>query len=337
MLEFLVAGVILFALALYAVTGGADFGAGFWNLFAFGPRRALQKELTRTAIAPIWEANHVWLILVVVLLFTAFPAAFAAIMIALTIPIHLLLLGIVLRGAAFVFRAYGIQSRAAQNFWEETFAIASTYTPIMLGIVLGAVVSESVRLDAATGLPQIGYVDVWLQPFALGTGFLVLSMFAFLAAVYLTIEAEKDSELQSDFRARALASGVSTGILAFGVLWLARSGAPRLFTGLVGHPWSLPFQAGLAVAAVGTLVALWRRRYQVARVLAISQIGLMILGFGLAQYPYLVPPDLSIFDAAAPRSVLLPLSIALGAGLLLLGPALWWLYAIFKVQRSSST
>lgn len=334
MLDIFIAGVMLFALMLYAVTGGADFGAGFWNLVASGPRRARQKQLTRTAIAPIWEANHVWLILVVVLLFTAFPDAFATIMVVLTVPIHLMLFGIVLRGAAFTFRAYGIQSWRAQVLWEEIFALASTYTPFVLGVMLGAILSESVRLDPATGLPQGDYFSVWMQPFALGTGLLVLSMFAFLAAVYLTVEAEGEPDLQADFRARALAAGVGVGILAFGVLWLARSGAPRLFTGLVGHPWSLPFQAALAITAVGALGALWQRRYQVARALAIGQVGLMILGFGLAQYPYLVPPDLTILDAAAPSSVLLPLSIALGIGLVLLGPALWWLYAIFKVHRT---
>ena len=182
----------------------------------------------------------------------------------------------------------------------------------------------------------VNFWEAWLQPFPFAVGLLVLALFAFLAAVYLTVEAEGRPDLQADFRQWGLAAAAAVGVLAFGALLLAHSGAPRLFTGLTGHWWSLPFQIGTGVASVGAIAALWLRRYRLARTLAIVQVGLMVLGFGLAIFPYIVPPDLTLMDTAAPRSVLWPVSIVLLAGLLLIGPAFWWLYTIFKGQRADA-
>jgi cytochrome d ubiquinol oxidase subunit II len=332
-LELWLGAVILAALMLYSLTAGADFGGGVWELLARGPRAQAQRRLIAEAIAPIWEANHVWLIVVIVLLFTAFPLAFAAIMTALNIPLTLMLIGIVLRGAAFAFRAYGIQSEGARRTWERLFALASVYTPVMLGIVLGATISDAIRVDLASGEMTVNFWEAWLRPFPFAVGLLVLALFAFLAAVYLAVEAAGEPELQEDFRRRGLGTAVVVGLLAFGTLLLARSGAPRVFTGLTGHWWSPPLQIVIGLAAVGTMAALWQRRYLLARLLAIAQVGLMVLGFGLALFPYIVPPDLTLMDTAAPRSVLLPVSVVLLVGLLLIGPAFWWLYAIFKGDR----
>jgi cytochrome d ubiquinol oxidase subunit II len=299
-------------------------------LLARGPRAEAQRKLVSESIAPIWEANHVWLIVVIVLLFTAFPLAFAAIMTALNIPLTLMLVGIVLRGAAFAFRAYGIQSAGARRAWERVFALASAYTPVMLGMVLGATISDAIRVDPTSGEMLVNFWEAWLRPFPFAVGLLVLALFAFLAAVYLTVEAAGQPDLQDDFRRRGLGTAVVVGMLAFGTLLLARSGAPRVFTGLTGHWWSIPFQFVTGLVAVGAIAVLWRRRYALARLLAIAQVGLMVLGFGMALFPYIVPPDLTLMDTAAPRSVLLPISIVLLVGLLLIGPAFWWLYTIFK-------
>ena len=331
--EIFIAAVMLVALMIYALTGGADFGGGVWDLLARGPRELQQRKLISQAIAPIWEANHVWLIVVIVLLFTAFPLAFAAIMTALNIPLTLMLIGIVLRGAAFAFRAYGIQSEEARRTWERVFAIASVYTPVMLGVTLGATISDAIRVDPATGEMLVNFWEAWLRPFPFVVGLLVLALFVFLAAVYLTVEAKGQPELQEDFRRRGLGTAVVVGGLAFVALLLARNGAPRIFTGLTGHWWSIPFQVVTGFAAVGAMWALWQRRYALARMLAAAQVGLMVAGFGLALLPYIVPPDLTLLDTAAPRSVLLPVSIVLVVGLLLIGPAFWWLYTIFKGQQ----
>jgi cytochrome d ubiquinol oxidase subunit II len=188
-LETIIAGVMVGALVLYALLGGADYGGGVWDLFAFGRRAREQRALIADAIGPVWEANHVWLILIVVVLFTAFPPAFAVIATALNIPITLLLIGIVLRGTAFTFRTYDVQRDDVQRRWSLVFSIASIITPILLGTTLGAIASGTIRVEnhAVTS----GFFSSWLAPFPLSVGFFALALFAFLAAVYLTVEAEQ--------------------------------------------------------------------------------------------------------------------------------------------------
>src|SRR5690349_17011908 len=198
----LVAGAIAASLNIYAVTAGADFGGGVWDLLASGDRKDRQRSLIAEAIAPIWEANHVWLILVVVLLFTAFPPAFAQLMTVLHIPLSLLLLGIVLRGSAFTFRSYDSRRDSVQRRWGRIFAITSTVTPLLLGTILGAIATGDVGEQSPTSGTSFAsaYVAPWLSPFPIAVGALALVLFAFLAAVYLTVEAEDDA-LRDDFRA----------------------------------------------------------------------------------------------------------------------------------------
>ena len=189
----IIAGVLAVALNAYALTGGADFGGGVWDLLATGPRRDRQRQLIADSIAPIWEANHVWLIVVIVVLFTAFPAAFGMLGIVLHIPITILLLGIVMRGSAFVFRAYG---RPGRGVWGTAFAIASVITPIFLGVVIGTIVSGRVA-EAATRIGGAPFTDVFVRPWAdtlpLAVGVFALALFAFLAATYLTVETTDDA------------------------------------------------------------------------------------------------------------------------------------------------
>src|SRR5678809_1129908 len=199
------------SLVLYALLGGADYGGGVWDLFAFGPRARAQRKLIAAAISPVWEANHVWLILVIVILFTAFPPPFAAIATALHIPITLLLIGIVLRGTAFTFRTYDVQRDDVQRRWSLIFSIASIITPILLGTILGAIASGSIRVE--NGALTTGFFNSWLAPFPFAVGFFALALFAFLAAVYLTVEAG-DEALREDFRLRALVSAVAVGVMA---------------------------------------------------------------------------------------------------------------------------
>jgi cytochrome d ubiquinol oxidase subunit II len=330
--EILLGGVLMAALILYALGAGADFGGGVWDLLADrGARGERQRALIAEAIGPIWEANHVWLILVVVLLFACFPAAFAAIGITLHVPLTIMLVGIVLRGSAFAFRSHD-GSDEARRHWSRTFAIASIVTPVMLGVCVGAVASGRIRVEPATARVLSDPVTPWLGIFPFALGAFTLGLFAFLAAVYLTVEA-RDDEMRESFRGRALGAAVASGALALGCLLLARDGAPRIHQGLMTRGWSGMFHAITALFAIGAIVALVLRRHLVARALAVLQVACVVAGWGLAQYPYLIDPDLTLANAAAPPSVLRAVIGALVAGALVLFPALGYLYALFKRNR----
>ena len=333
-----VAVIMLVSLNAYALFGGADFGGGVWDLLAAGPRRDRQRALIAHAIGPIWEANHVWLILVVVLLFTCFPAAFAGLAIVLHVPLTLMLVGIVLRGSAFTFRSYGSEDDAVQRRWGRVFAIASVVTPLALGVCIGAVASEragdalAVLRQELPGAPHAGFADVfvrpWLAPFPLVVGALSLSLFAFLAATYLTVEAD-DEALREDFRRRALLAALAVFVCAFGALGLAGTLAPRMRSGLTVSPWAIPLHALTAASAITAIAGLWTRRYRMARAAAAAQVSLILWGWAAAQFPYLVPPGIAIGDAA-PRRTLVLVLIALAFGAVVLMPSLAYLYRVFK-------
>jgi len=332
-LAFWLAGAVLAAFTLYALGAGADFGGGVWDLLSSGPRARAQRDLIAHAIGPIWEANHVWLILAVVLLFVCFPTAWAALSIALHVPLTIMLLGVVLRGSAFTFRSYDDASDAVQRRWGRVFAVASVLTPLMLGLCVGAVASGAVQVRE--GRVTGGFVRPWLAPFPIAVALLTLGLFAFLAAVYLTVEA-REAELREDFRRRALASGVAVGVLAFVALAIARAHAPRMWEGLAGRHWSLPLHVATGVAAVGALFALWSRRFPAARVLAVAQVSLVLWGWGAAQFPFIVPPDLTFAGTAAPEIVLRAVLGALAVGAVILVPSLWALYRVFKGAPAAS-
>ncbi len=325
----LLGGVVLAALILYALLGGADFGGGIWDLLASGPRKAEQRALVERAIGPIWEANHVWLILVVVVLFTAFPAAFSAICIALFVPLVLLLLGIVLRGAAFTFRAYERPGDRAQARWGLVFSASSTLGPVFLGTVVGALASGRLRVAAQGAEPW-----VWVAPFPLATGLLAASLFAFLAATYLAVEAE--GALRDDFRRRAVAAGAAVFLCAALSGALSAREAPIVFEGLARRAWSLPFHVATGAAAVLAFALLLARRVRAARGAAVVQVALVVAGWGASQYPYLVVPDVTLAGASAPRATQVALLVALAAGAVLLFPALYVLFRVFKGERPFS-
>jgi cytochrome d ubiquinol oxidase subunit II len=328
--EVLLAVAILGALVLYALSGGADFGGGMWDLLARGPRARAQREAVEDALAPIWEANHVWLILVVTVLFTAFPPAFAVMTTALHVPLTAILLGIVLRGAAFAFRKYDRRDDATHRRWSTVFGVASLLTPFFLGLTLGGVASGDVRV--VDGRVTTGFFAGWTGPFAIGCGLFAQALFAFLAAVYLTVDTEGARDLQEDFRRRALVAGALLAPVAVLVFLLARGGAPVIFRGLTA-PWALALFAGTALAAAAALVALAARRYRWARAAAVAVVALVLAGWGLAQAPYLVVPDVTLGNARTAESTLRLLVWALAAGALVLFPSFVYLYRVFKTER----
>jgi cytochrome d ubiquinol oxidase subunit II len=328
--ETFLALVILASLIFYAVSGGADFGGGVWDVLAFGPRADRQREAIADAIGPIWEANHVWLILVVVVVFTAFPDAFAIIMTALYVPLMLLLFGIVLRASAFVFRKYASSDIVAYRRWSAVFGGSSLLTPFLLGLSLGALASGQIR--APDGHVTTGFLAGWTGGFAIGCGLFAQALFAFLAATYMTVETQGDDALQDDFRIRALVSGISLAPVALAVFLLARSGAATIFEALTG-PWAPPLLIATSMAAIAALWALFTRRYRLARMAAIAQVAFIIAGWGLGQYPYLVVPDVTFAAAAGPPRTLRFLAWALSLGALVLFPSFVWLFRVFKPRR----
>jgi len=331
MLEHIIVILILLSLILYALMGGADFGGGMWDLLATGPRATRQREAIADAIGPIWEANHVWLILVIVLLFTAFPSGFAAMMTALNIPLTAMLIGIVLRGSAFVFRKYDSDSDAVQRRWSAVFGAASFFTPFFQGVIIGALATGRIRV--VNGQVVTGFFAGWSTPFALGCGLFALGIFAFLAATYLTVETMHQPDLQNDFRLRALWSGLMLAPIAGAVFLTSKQGAPEMFDGLTR--WWAPLLLGwTSFFAIAALLALWLRRFAVARIAAAGQVALILAGWGLAQYPHLVTPDVTIDNAHAPEITLRLVVLAMGAGAFVLLPSLGFLFHLFKGKES---
>jgi cytochrome bd ubiquinol oxidase subunit II len=324
----ILAALLALSLNAYVLFGGADFGGGVWDLLASGPRRERQRDVISRAIGPIWEANHVWLILAIVLTFTCFSPVYARLGTVLHIPLSLMLVGIVLRGSAFTFRSYDNEQDAAQRRWGRIFASASVITPILLGISIGAVASGRVGRETSGSFVE-QFVHPWLTPFALSAGLLALALFAFLAAVFLTLET-RDPDLVEDFRRRALGAGVAVFFASALVLLLSYDAAPLVRTGLMASPWALPLHLATGMTAITVLAALWFRRFRLARYGVGLQVSLILWGWALAQYPFLIPPTFTISNSAAPNTTLRLVLIGLVLGGAVLLPSLWYLFQIFK-------
>ena len=326
-LEITLSIILLTALTFYALLGGADFGAGVWHLLARGSSRHDQHRLIGNAIGPIWEANHVWLILIVTILFTAFPTAYAQISVTLHIPLTLLVIGIVLRGSAFAFRHYDIKDDEIHVRWDQLFAVSSLISPILLGIIIGAITAGNFPVNPDDFFA--GYLSTWTHAFPLVMGIFTLLLFAYLAATYLLLET-KDTRLQEIFRKRAIFSSLAVGLLEEGVLLLGKFEAPRLWGELTNSVWGALIELGVGSLTVAAIWLLVSRRYWWARTCAILQVTLTIWAWGIAQFPYLIPPYVTVFNASAPEITLQVVMWALFVGALVLFPSLFYLFRIFK-------
>ena len=320
--------ILWLSLIVYAVLGGADFGGGIWDFFAFGPQAERQRRLIGQALGPVWEANHVWLIFLIVGLFTAFPSAFSVLSTALIVPFTLALIGIVLRGAAFIFRAQADEAVTFRKIWGRVFSTASTITPFFFGTAAAAVASGQIRVEA--GRVQTDLLTGWITPFALTIGALALSLCAVLAAVNLTIEAQNsnDAELVEAFRRRAIIAGAITLVLDVVAFILSPFQAPLLWNGMLDH--ALPLVIATALIGMGAAASLLLKRYRLARVLAFTVTAFIFASWGLSQFPYLIPVAVTINNAASPPSTLLALLIGTSIGMALLLPSLWLLFHVFR-------
>ena len=323
-----VAAILIMVIAAYALFGGADFGGGIWDLLAGSAERGkAPRDLIDEAITPVWEANHVWLVFVLVLLWTAFPPAFAAIMTALFVPLSLSLLGIVLRGVGFAFRHTAERLRM-QQLTGALFAAASLITPFFMGTVVGAVATGQVPVH-----PVGNVVAAWTSPTAILTGLLFVAACAYVSAVFLVPEARQRGrrDLTRYFALRATAAGVVTGALA-GVTFAELSvSSPHVFAGLTGI--ALPLVTISIAAGMAVLGMLWVRWYHALglRVTAAIAVATVVWGWGLAQYPYLFPTSLSLRAGSAPKASLVGEFVVAGLALLLVAPGFVLLY--FLQQR----
>jgi cytochrome d ubiquinol oxidase subunit II len=325
MLADLAAVLTLIGLTAYVVLGGADFGAGFWDLTAGGAERgAPVRAMVKRGMSPVWEANHVWLIFVLVMLWTAFPEAFGSITSTLAIPLFLAALGIVLRGGAFALKGQAATIAEARAL-GATFALSSVLVPFFLGASAGAIAAGEVPVGNAAG----DLWGSWTGTLPVFVGLLAVATGAHLAAVFLGADSHRAGrpELVDAFRARALGSGVAAGALAIAGLAIVSSEAPDLYDGLTSG-------AGLAcviVSAAAGLVTLaleWRERFEMARYTAAGAVAAIVAGWALAQEPYLLPPELTVHEAAAPDATLTALVVAATIGIALLVPALAWLFRL---------
>src|SRR3989440_2716321 len=332
-LPYILLAIIWFALIAYAVFGGADFGAGVWDLLAFGPNVDRQHEIIDQALGPVWETNHVWLVFLVVGLFSAFPTPFAVIVVVLFIPLTLALIGVVLRGAAFIFRTHGLRSEKPWfRMWSRIFSFSSVVTPFFLGLSAAAVASGQIRV---TGVPiQTDLGSLWLTPFALTIGLMAITLCATLAAIFLTVEATntKEADLAEAFRWRGLIAGALTAALgALGFL-LSSSSAPFLWKGLIDH--TLPLVIVTMLIGIATAATLFFRYYAIARVLIVAETAFILGTWGVSQIPYLIPPDVTVDGGAGAPSTLLLLLIGIIIGMAMVLPSMWFLFYIFKLKSS---
>jgi len=319
-----VAVVLFVVVTAYAVFGGADFGAGFWDLVAGGTERgARPRALIDHSIGPVWEANHVWLVFALVVLWTGFPEAFASITLTLFVPLTLVALGIVLRGSSFAFRK-SLFRTSERRVFGAVFALSSVIVPYCMGAVAGAIASGRVPAGGRAGDPW----SSWVNPTSIVGGLLAVASVAFLAAVYLVWDARRleDGLMVEYFRRRAIAAAVVAGVVAFVGIFVLRADSRYVFDGFTSR--ALPLVVLSAVCGVGSLVLLARRANRGARVAAIGAVAAVIWGWGVAQWPYILPTSLKVSAAAAPSASLTMLVAVFGVAAVIILPSLARLYVL---------
>lgn len=327
-LEVVVAAILFLGITLYAVFGGADFGVGLWDLGAGSARAGGRtRVLIDETLGPVWEANHVWLVFVLVFFWTGFPVPFAATMETLFVPFALAGAGIVLRGGAFAFRKLSPSVRSAR-LHGVMFALSSVVTPFFFGTIAGAVASGRVPLDE----PGDRWTS-WTGPTSVAGGVLAVLACSFLAAVFLANEASRrgDTATAERFRRGALAAGLVTGAAALLAIIPLQDDAPELFDGLTGR--ALPLIVLSAAGGLVALVLLWQRRYALARVGATGAVAAVVVGWGVGQYPWLLVDSVEIEAAAGARPTLWALVGVFGLAAVTVVPSLAYLYWLTQQRQ----
>jgi cytochrome d ubiquinol oxidase subunit II len=319
-----IAVVLLLAVVAYAIFGGADFGAGFWDLTAGGPERGEHPRNTiEHSIGPVWEANHVWLIFIFVILWTSFPEAYASITLTLFVPLTLAALGIVLRGASFAFRKAVVKLRDRRLFGAG-FAASSVLVPYCMGAVAGGIASGRVPAGGQAGDP----VASWINPTSILGGILAVAAAGYLAAVYLVWDARRlsDNEMVEHFRRRAIIAAAVVGLLGMIGIFVLRADSPYLFQGLTSR--GLPLVIVGTLCGIAALLLLLRNALRGARLLAVLAIASVIIGWAVAQWPYILPETLTFSAAASPTGTLTAVLVVVVLAVLIVVPGFILLYVL---------
>ncbi len=325
MLPQLCLALVIVGVTAYGVLGSADFGAGFWDLTAGGAERGGRiRGMVERSMSPVWEANHVWLIFVLVIVWTAFPVAFGSIFSTLSIPLFLAALGIIFRGTAFALRGHAATMKEARGL-GALFALSSVLIPFCLGAAVGGIASGRVEVGNAAGEP----FGSWLNPTSVLVGVIAVLNGAYLAAVFLAGDSRRagQPDLVRAFRARALGAGALAGLVALGGLLVLHSDARALYDGLTSGG-GLIMVIVSALAGVATLGLVWAERYGPARLTSALAVAAVVVGWALAQDPYFLPGRLTLRQAAAPDAVLSVVLISMAVGTLILAPSLAYLYRL---------
>lgn len=324
--------ILWLSILAFAIFGGADFGAGVWDLLARGDSAEQQRGALIRAIGPIWEGNEIWLIFLVTGTWTAFPVVFSTIMTALFIPLSIGLLGIVMRGAAFIFYTHFRGDPGVNATWGRGFSVASTAAPFLFGCVAAAAASGQIRV-LPDGSVQANVITTWTTPFALACGCFAVALCACMAATYMTVETKNtgDMRLAGIFRTHALVSGGIASVLGLFAAWLSSFFAPYLFSGLTSR--ALPLALLALAAGALTAGALLIGQYFIARVLIAGGVMLILGAWAIAQLPYLVVPDVTITSGAAPEEVQRVVLVVAIVGMIIVLPALWYLMYLFKAEH----
>jgi cytochrome bd ubiquinol oxidase subunit II len=315
--------LMLVGLAAYAVLGGADFGAAFWQIAARGARGSELREHAYRSMGPVWEANHVWLVFVLVVCWTAYPQTFASIFSTLTIPLFVAALGIILRGTAYAVHA-GTAREIERRAVDAVFSASSILTPFALGTAVGGIASGRVPVGNARG----DLVTSWLNPSSIAVGILAVATGAYVAAVYLAGDAARAGldDVARAFRKRALGAGVVTGAIAFAALAVVAVDGDRVGERLFDWP-ALAAVSASAVAGLATLEFVRRSRFEAARYGASAAVASVVAGWALAQRPELLP-GLTVEEAAAGRPTLVATVVGVAVGGVVVVPSLAVLFRL---------
>ncbi len=316
--------VLFIGVTAYAVFGGADFGAGIWDLLAGGAERgAPPRRVIDHSIGPVWEADHVWLIFCFVVLWTGFSEAYASITLTLFVPLTLAAVGIVLRGSSFAFRKAVFRNRDRRNF-GAAFALSSVLVPYCLGAVAGGIASGRVPAGGKAGDPW----NSWVNPTSILGGVLAVVVVAFLASVYLVWDAGRlgDDEMVEYFRRRAIAAAAAAGVIAFVGLFVLRADARYLYDGLISRGLALVVASG--ACGIAALALLVRDNHRFARLAAIGAVAAIVVAWGVAQWNYMLPQSLTVSQAAAPLGTLETILGVTVAAVLIIFPSIGLLFVL---------
>jgi cytochrome d ubiquinol oxidase subunit II len=321
-----VAVVLGLAVVAYAVFGGADFGAGFWDLIAGGPEQGKHpRDMIEHSIGPVWEANHVWLIFIFVILWTSLPEAYASITLTLFVPLTIAALGIVMRGASFAFRKAVVELRYRRIF-GAAFAASSVLAPYCMGAIAGGIASGRVPAGGQAGDP----VQSWINPTSVIAGVLAVTAVAYLAAVYLVWDARRmaDPEMADYFRRRAIVAAGVVGVVGLAGIFVLRADARFLYSGLASR--GLPLVILSVLCGVGALALLIRNAARGARLLAVVAVASIIIGWGVAQWPYVLPESLTFSAAASPTGTLAAMLVVVVLAAVIVVPGFILLFVLHE-------